>query len=78
MGRKQSVNVVADWTAEVAVHIDASEKFTVVNLIGHRYYGMGVAMRHPDDEYDRQIGVDIAMARALRDLADKVEGGVRP
>jgi hypothetical protein len=53
--------------------IDESGDFTVVTLVGKRFAASGAAKRNPRDPLDRQVGVDIASARALRDLADQVE-----
>lgn len=60
---------------EMTVHIDATETFTTVVVMGSRYVGIGTAKRHPNDAHDAQRGIDIASARALRDLADQTERG---
>lgn len=59
----------------VAWHVDKSKTFTTVILTGERYVGLGTAKRNPVDTYDRQTGFDIAMSRALHELADQVERG---
>lgn len=35
--------------------------------------GLGVAKCHPNDKFDWRIGRDVAYARALRNIADKLE-----
>lgn len=59
----------------VAIHVDKSKTYTTVMLTGDRYVGIGTSKRNPVDPYDRQVGVDIAMARALREIADFTENG---
>ncbi|KPI09899.1 protein of unknown function DUF1876 [Actinobacteria bacterium OV450] len=52
------------------------DTFTVVHVLGSRYAAVGVAKRHPRDKFDRQHGHDVAMARALEDLAAQVRAGI--
>jgi len=59
----------------IAVHVDKSKMFTTVILTGERYVGLGTAKRNPCDTYDRQTGIDIAMSRALNELAHEIEKG---
>lgn len=35
--------------------------------------GLGAALKHPGDEHDEQVGVDVATARALRSLAADID-----
>ena len=58
-----------------ALHVDPTKSYTTVILTGERYVGLGTAKRNPCDTYDRQTGIDIAMSRALRELADAMEKG---
>jgi hypothetical protein len=53
--------------------------YTVVNVPDPDYpeswvSGLGVAKRHPNDKDNRRIGYQVALSRALRDYADKIEG----
>lgn len=57
------------------VHIDSSRTYTTVVMVGDRYGALGTAKRNPRDRHDPQIGVDVATARALRDMADQIEKG---
>lgn len=57
------------------IHVDPTETFTTVSLIGARYAGLGTAKRNPRDRHDMQVGIDVAMTRALRDLADHTAHG---
>lgn len=54
-------------------HVDTTDTYTTVIAIGKRYTGIGVAKRNPRDRVNRQLGLDLASARALRDLADVTE-----
>jgi hypothetical protein len=60
---------------DMLVHVDETETFTTVLLHGARYGGCGTAKRNPRDPYVEQVGIDIAAARAMRDLAAQVEAG---
>jgi hypothetical protein len=55
------------------IHVDSNQQFTTVVIEGGRFTGYGTAKRHPDDAFVLQTGVDIATARAFRDLADQLE-----
>lgn len=46
---------------------------TRVVVKGHRYTGVGESTWNANDPYDVQVGIDIAGARALRNLADQME-----
>lgn len=62
------------------ISYDREHGFTIVTAVGHRFSGIGAAKCSPDDVWDDWTGADIAMARALRDLADTTEtnAGMRP
>lgn len=66
---------VRSLDVEAMTHFDATRTFTTVTLRGERYVGVGSAKRNPADEHDGQTGQDIALARALRELADALEDG---
>lgn len=53
-----------DGTTEADAVLEAAAK---VEVRGH-----GTARRHPKDEEDHQIGDELAVARALSDLAHKL------
>lgn len=57
----------------ITYHIDVKGDFTTATLVGHRFAAVGSAKRNPRDKFNAQVGVDIAMARAYRDLADQLE-----
>ncbi|MFE6846542.1 dsRBD fold-containing protein [Streptomyces sp. NPDC057686] len=59
---------------KTAVYQD--KDFTVVTLLGARYGAIGVAKRHPRDKFNRQTGIDVALARALDNLAEEVRLGL--
>jgi Domain of unknown function (DUF1876) len=74
-----TVNLFNDYELKAprfTVHIDPTETFTTVVLVGDRYFGIGTAKRNPRDKHDPQVGVDIALARAYREVADRLEKGV--
>lgn len=62
------------------VNVLLSEDASVAEVTGAVAYngvgelrGKGAAKRHPKDNPDEQVGYSLAVARALRDLADKYE-----
>jgi hypothetical protein len=69
MGRRHHTR--RQWI-DAEIHVDAGRRFTTVIVKGSRFTGIGVAKRHPDDAFRLQTGVDIATARALRDLAEQL------
>lgn len=72
-GRRFSIVSHRGGVIDAVINVDPTRTFTTVMLTGDRHAAVGTAKRHPDDPYSAQVGMDIAMARALRDLADKVE-----
>lgn len=42
-----------------------------------RYIGRGVARRRKGDPRDLEVGHSLGLARALRDMADKIEASLR-
>lgn len=60
---------------DVHVFVDATKTFTVVNIFagkdGEIVEGIGVAKRNPEDEFVLNEGVNLAVKRALIDLAEK-------
>jgi hypothetical protein len=65
---------------DTQVYVDPTDTFTVVVVSGERYTGIGVAKRNAADDFDLQTGFDIAIARALKELASYTEknAGKRP
>lgn len=57
---------------EVSVHVDHTETFTTVILVGERHAAVGSAKRNPADPHDPQVGADIAMSRALDELSRQI------
>lgn len=53
----------------------SSDSLTVVVLRrrDQRIRGVGVSIKHPDDEPDYQLGFDLAIGRAFQDLGWNVE-----
>jgi len=62
-------------TMDVHVFVDPTEQFTVVNVFaskdGQIVEGVGVAKRNLEDEFDFEVGTNLATKRALLDLAEK-------
>lgn len=52
--------------------------FTIVTVDGRgpHYRGTGVAKKHPDDEFNAQTGVHVALSRALEDMAANIRKGI--
>lgn len=59
------------------VHVSTDKEFTTVVLEGvyegAPIGGMGTAKRNRGDKYNETVGRQLAMSRALRDLADEIE-----
>ena len=69
----------AAWTVEIFLHEDddhTSAKATLISGAGasrrHTLVGTGRAKRNPEDLNVPEIGEEVAVARALRDLADRL------
>jgi Domain of unknown function (DUF1876) len=67
------------WTVEIFIYDDddhATAKATLVSGTGadrrHTVEGTGRSTRHPADAIVPEIGEEVAVARALRDLADRL------
>lgn len=74
-GRRRS-GVISDLKAfPISVHVDPTDTFTTVVMVGERYGAIGTAKRNPRDKFNPQTGVDLALARALREMADNLEAG---
>jgi hypothetical protein len=54
---------------DAQVYVDPTETYTVVVVSGERYTGVGVAKRNAADDFDLQTGFDLALGRALKELA---------
>lgn len=63
-----SVNVLLSDDASVAEATGALHPYAVGEV-----RGKGAAKRHPKDSPDETVGYSLAVARALRDLADQYE-----
>jgi len=66
------------FAVDAALHIDSTKTFTTVSvalLQGSQepFKGLGTAKRARGDKYNEDIGVTLATARALRDLAEDLE-----
>jgi hypothetical protein len=65
---------------ESHVHVDSTKTFTTVVVTltqGARFWtGIGTAKRARGDKFSEPIGTSLAMARALRDVAEDMEGEV--
>lgn len=66
--------------ATFTVHEDATETYTVVGVTiekdGEELVGIGAAKRRATEEPHPTHGVNLAVARALRDMADHIENDV--
>jgi len=69
------VNTVERWSVELSIGEDDSDTRAEALLIvkeGERLSGHGTARRNPADPNVTEIGEQIAVARALSDLAHKL------
>lgn len=64
----------------IQVDVLATSEATVVEVKGGTYLesypalvAQGYAKKHPNDEYDAEVGHALAMARALKELAESYE-----
>ena len=67
MHKTISLTVLLDGEASVA-----EARGSTLNNIGE-LSATGSAKKHPDDQADREVGFNLAVARALRALADRYE-----
>jgi len=74
--RRSDISTILVDGMEIIAHVDPTRTFTTV-AIGwdDNYGGTGTAKRNPEDDYDADVGLKLALARALRDLADNIEDG---
>jgi hypothetical protein len=72
MGPSNSGEQTPWWTVTVAVEERDGRMHAKAGLRGTHLVGVGVAYRHPSDYMVTQIGQELAAARALGDLADRV------
>jgi hypothetical protein len=63
-----NVNIVNE-----IIHRDAIAVELELHLDDMLFLATGVARRHPDDEYNREIGVKLAYARALASFARQLD-----
>lgn len=54
-------------------YVDPTKTFTVVVVSGQRFTGVGIAKRNRSDKYDEQVGLDVALGRALQNLGAETE-----
>jgi hypothetical protein len=66
-----------DFEVEAVVHVDSTKRFTTVAVTlsqgRSEWVGLGTAKRAQGDKYNEDIGVTLATARALKDLAEDLE-----
>ncbi|HEX5534335.1 MAG TPA: DUF1876 domain-containing protein [Actinomycetales bacterium] len=65
----------SSWTVQVTLtEVDGTTRADAVlePAAKHEVHGEGVARRHPLDEEDHHIGDELAVARALSDLAHRL------
>ncbi len=61
---------------EMDVHVGREASTCAIDYparIGDRIHVVGVAKKHPKDEHDNDLGEDLAVARALRGVAELLE-----
>jgi hypothetical protein len=70
------VDEVHTWTVTISVfdHDDSTAAHAVLKAPAASLTGHGRARRNPHDVGVPQIGQEVAVARALRDLADRLLG----
>lgn len=65
------------FEVEAVVNVDSSKTFTTVaaTLVQGRteWTGIGTAKRARGDKYNEDLGITLATARALRDIAEDLE-----
>ena len=68
------MNATNSWTVEVSFeeNPETTEAEAVLDLGGRRFGGWGRSRRNPTDADVRQIGDELAAARALADLSHKL------
>lgn len=69
------------FTVEADVHVDSTKRFTTV-VVGviqglNHWTGLGTAKRSAEDEYNEDMGITLATARAFADLAEELEAEAR-
>jgi hypothetical protein len=55
------------------VRVRRTGPYTMVEVKGPRLEGVGVTRKNPNDVEDPSTGYRIALGRALRDYADRIE-----
>ncbi len=61
---------------EMDVHVGREASTCAIDYparLGDRIHVVGVAKKHPNDEHDNDLGEDLAVARALRQVAATLE-----
>ena len=62
----------------VNTHVDGERLFYTTSVELSGYFGLGVAKRNPADPVDFNLGRQLSLSRALRDLSDNIEKELRP
>ncbi|MFH5824866.1 dsRBD fold-containing protein [Georgenia sp. AZ-5] len=69
------MNVNETWNVTIDIVItgdDGTAHAALTKGSGEKLEGYGRARRNPDDEPHPEVGMELAAARALRDLADRL------
>ena len=71
------MSATKQWSITVEIDEDEDEDSTLANLTlstpaGHVVTGVGTAQRNPHDPRVPEIGDELAVARALRNLAERL------
>jgi hypothetical protein len=64
---------ITGLSLDMQYYVDPTKTFTVVVVSGQRFSGVGVAKRNRSDKYDEQVGLDVALGRALQNLGAETE-----
>lgn len=75
---RTSRNYDDDVKLVVITHVDGERLFYTTSVELRNHYGLGVAKRNPSDPVDFELGRQLSLSRALRDLADNIEKELRP
>ena len=62
---------------DVVVEVQQTRDATIATAYRNKHTGHGTAKRMPGDPFDPVIGEDLALSRALHELADNLEARAR-
>lgn len=75
---RTSRNYEENAIVAITAHVDGARSYTTTAVEMKGFAGLGVAKRNHQDPVDFDLGRQLSLARALRDLADNIEKELRP